>query len=91
MLRKIIFVASLEILKPKLLYLKDSALSSNSSAVRPTAKRLQVYRTPIPTSELILEDLNPVNALSGSFNDSICECFFFFPLNPFLQVMHKTN
>lgn len=45
---------------------KDSTYAN----VRPTTKRLQVYRTPIPTSELILEDLNP-QPISGSFNDSI--------------------
>lgn len=55
---------------------KDSALTSGSTAaagaaVRPTAKRLQVYRTPIPTHDLVWEDLNPVNTISGSFNDSI--------------------
>lgn len=53
-----------------------STSSSNSRAdhqVRPTTKRLQIYRTPIPTSELVVEDLNP-NASSicgGSFNDSL--------------------
>ena len=29
------------------------------------------FRTPIPTSELIVEDLNPNASISGSFNDSI--------------------
>ena len=76
-LSDLFWVSCLEIPYFELPYSKDSALSSNASAVRPTAKRLQVYRTPIPTSDLILEDLNPVNAISGSFNDSICKCYFF--------------
>lgn len=47
---------------------KDSTYAN----VRPATKRLQVYRTPIPTSELILEDLNPQSTtISGSFNDSL--------------------
>jgi hypothetical protein len=30
----------------------------------------QVYRTPIPVEDMILEDLNPPNGPSSSFSDS---------------------
>ena len=48
-----------------------STQSNKESNIRPTTKRLQVYRTPIPTSQLVIEDLNPNVNISGSFNDSL--------------------
>ena len=48
-----------------------STQSNKESNIRPTTKRLQVYRTPIPTSQLVIEDLNPNANITGSFNDSL--------------------
>ena len=45
--------------------------NKETSNIRPTTKRLQVYRTPIPTSQLVIEDLNPNVNITGSFNDSL--------------------
>ena len=48
----------------------NASTSSKDSTIRPTTKRLQVYRTPIPTQDLVVEDLNPTT-VGGSFNDSL--------------------
>ena len=47
-----------------------SNASNPSSSIRPATKRLQVYRTPIPTHQLVIEDLNAQQNISGSFTES---------------------
>ncbi len=46
----------------------SSGSHNNANTVRPPTKKLQVYRTPIPTAELMIEDLNPT-MMNGSFNE----------------------